>query len=123
MISLRDESVKYGVKYIYPRKSRYVFAKEPWAWYGRRYILVHIWMANHYCDIKNKRTGVITRHQENCILSIYCQSIDDFAMRYDIEVNDGNYEEVYNLTKKRLFDGMPDVVSMKWLKRHGFVQE
>lgn len=120
---MRDESVKYGVKYIYPRKSRYVFAKEPWVWYGRRYILVHIWMANHYCDIKNKRTGVIIKHQENCVLSIYCQSIDDFAMRYDIVVNNDNYEEVYNLTKKRLFDGMPDVVSMKWLNRHGFVQE
>lgn len=123
MISLRDESVKYGVRCVYPRKSRYVFAKEPWFWYGRRYILVHIWMTNYYCDIKNKRTGVIIKHQENCVLSIYCQSIDDFAMRYDIVVNDDNYEEVYNLTKKRLFDGMPDVVSMKWLKRHGFVQE
>ena len=80
-------------------------------------------MANHYCDIKNKRTGLIIKHQENCVLSIYCQSIDDFAMRYDIVVNNDNYEEVYNLTKKRLFDRMPDVVSMKWLKRHGFVQE
>lgn len=64
MISLRDESVKYGVKYIYPRKSRYVFAKEPWIWYGRRYILVHIWMTNHYCDVKDKKTGITTRHQD-----------------------------------------------------------
>lgn len=119
---MKNESISYGMKYIYPRKSRYVFVKEPWNWYERKSILVHIWMANHYCDIKNKKTG-LTKHQESRILSIYCQSIDDFAMRCDIAVNDGNYEEVYNLTKERLFDRMPDVVSMKWLRRHGFKQD
>lgn len=123
MILLKGESISYGMKRIYPEKSRYVFVKEPWIWYGRRTILVRIWMTNHWCDIKSKRTGITTKHQENCTLSIYCQSIDDFAMRYDITVNDDNYEEVYNLTKKRLFDMMPDVVSMKWLEHHGFVQE
>lgn len=123
MILLKGESISYGMKRIYPEKSRYVFVKEPWIWYRRRTILVRIWMTNHWCDIKNKKTGITTKHQENCTLSIYCQSIDDFAMRYDITVNDDNYEEVYNLTKKRLFDMMPDVVSMKWLEHHGFVQE
>lgn len=119
---MKDESISYGMKCIYPEKSRYVFVKEPWIWYGRRTILIKIWMTKHWCDIKNKKTGA-TKRQENCVLSVYCQSIDDFAMRYDIAVNDNNYKEVYNLTKKRLFDEMPDVVSMKWLKHHGFVQE
>jgi hypothetical protein len=94
------------------RYYRYVFVKEPEFWYNRKSIEVRIDFLECYsvCD-KPKVIGYK--------VYIVCSSIDDFYMICTIKVKD---ENEFKKVKKQLFDKMPNNLSMKWLKKHGFEQ-
>ena len=91
---------------------RYVFVKEPEFWYNRKSIEVRIDFLECYsvCD-EPKVIGYKAY--------IVCSSIDDFYMICTIKVED---EDEFKKVKKQLFDKMPNNLSMKWLKKHGFEQ-
>ena len=91
---------------------RYVFVKEPEFWYNRKSIEVRIDFFECYsiCD-EPKVIGYKAY--------IVCSSIDDFYMICTIKVKD---EDEFKKVKKQLFDKMPNNLSMKWLKKHGFKQ-
>lgn len=95
------------------RYYRYIFVKEPQFWYNRKSIEVRIEFGER-CDVTGGKLNV-TGHE----VFIVCSSIDNFYMYQITKVQDENeFKEV----KKRLFDRMPNNLSMKWLWKHGFVQ-
>lgn len=104
----RFVSINRPIKRYY----RYVFVKEPEFWYNRKSIEVRIefYECCNVCD-KPKVIGYKAY--------IVCSSIDDFYMIRTIKVKD---ENELKKVKKQLFDKMPNNLSMKWLKKHGFEQ-
>ena len=92
---------------------RYVFVKEPEFWYNRKSIEVRIEFYECYNIIRDELKAIGYKAY------IVCSSIDGFYMICTIKVKD---ENELKKVKKQLFDKMPNNLSMKWLKKHGFKQ-
>lgn len=105
----RFVSINRPIKRYY----RYVFVKEPEFWYNRKSIEVRIEF-DERCNVVCGEPKVIGYEAY-----IVCSSIDDFYMICTIKVKD---ENEFKKVKKQLFDKMPNNLSMKWLKKHGFEQ-
>lgn len=105
----RFVSINRPIKRYY----RYVFVKEPEFWYNRKSIEVRIEF-DERCNVVCGEPKVIGYEAY-----IVCSSIDDFYMICTIKVKN---ENEFKKVKKQLFDKMPNNLSMKWLKKHGFEQ-
>lgn len=104
----RFVSINRPIKRYY----RYVFVKEPEFWYNRKSIEVRIEFYE-CCNVYDESKVIGYKAY------IVCSSIDDFYMIRTIKVKD---ENEFKKVKKQLFDKMPNNLSMKWLKKHGFKQ-
>ena len=105
----RFVSINRPIKRYY----RYVFVKEPEFWYNRKSIEVRIEF-DERCNVVCGEPKVIGYEAY-----IVCSSIDDFYMICTIKVKN---ENEFKKVKKQLFDKLPNNLSMKWLKKHGFEQ-
>lgn len=92
------------------RKVKIVKVSDPENWYQQNEVEVGLYVTPSY--------------HGKVYVRIFVDTIDDFAVSLDCEVEEAYTDEIkwiYNHYETFIFDRMPEVVSLEWFYEHGFL--
>lgn len=94
----------------FERLTKTVRVTDPECWYGQDEVKVSLYITPPY--------------DNEVIVRIFIETIDDFAVAYDIECEckyESQIKWAYNHLKTWMYDRMPDEIDLGWLYEHGYL--